>query len=399
MQIEYTAEREEDRLTADEVYALRARLLGEASLPREVATVADLAAVSGRSPEEIWHHLDRMRAERAFEAYTKRPWRLQAGMIGVALVVAAAAYTLYGAMNPTAISDAEAEALLHRARELRKRQPKKIQYPIQSVVPLAEAPFPGFDISFRGVLTKTSVKPARVPGPVTVEMARQRLERAMQAAFEAARKAEVEAPPPPSPLKSTDQPWAIKPNRNAMVLNFGPEGRGQPFLIPIDPKSAKPEISRIAADYVRSMEASQQFGLREPDDPSILVIPPGFGLTVKVGDSTHGFSMGNSLALRPIDPAAVRARLDSVIRDAVRQAIRQTGSMPGAGTGGNSPPTDVVVSVAGPIRTYDITLPLREGGEFPIAADAFRAFEERLAAGLDEAVRQVREANTGKAKE
>jgi hypothetical protein len=129
------------------------------------------------------------------------------------------------------------------------------------------------------------------------------------------------------------------------------------------------------------------------------VFPPGFGLTVKMGESSHGFGRPSTLAIRPIDPVAARGRLERVIRNAVRRAVTQVESA--QRVGGAIPPrlTEVVATVTGPIRAYEINLPLREGGEFPVAADAWQAFEDRLEAGLDEAVRQVREANTGKATE
>ncbi|MGV3618770.1 MAG: hypothetical protein ACO1SV_25890 [Fimbriimonas sp.] len=394
MRTEQTTEREEDRLSTEELHALRARLFGEVPDRKEVATVADLAEALGRTPEEVWRHLDRLRAERAFAPAATPPRRSQLPLLGLAGVLLVAAYGIY-VVTPRRMTLEEMEARLEESKARRKNKPKRIQYPIAHAHKF-EGPLPaGVALTIQGVKTETALRTSVDPGPVTAEQARKYVADALGALYDAAIQNEATAPEATVPSKPPPYPGATVPTPDHFVIGVGGNSWGTISTIPTDAAQGKLMIADIAKGYVDSIVAGQNQRLKKPPKGQWQSPPPGFTVLIGLGKPAYSMS-SSSLLVRPVDPVAVRQRLEEAVRDSLDRALHPEAPMPGMPPVQSADVPEAELKITGPRGDIVKKLPLKPTGSLKTAADAMRVFEQRLEAALDEAAQQVRDINAGK---
>lgn len=393
MRTERSIERGEERLSTEELHALQARLSREASaFPKSVATVADLAEAVGLPPEEVWRHLDQMRAEKAF-AVSAPPKRSKWPLLGIAAVLLVAAFVIYK-VTPRQPSMAEMD---DRIADLKRARANKVSYPIAKTVYLKEKPAPGFMATIQGELTATTYHGAEQLWPGTAAETEGHLREALQKAYDDARKRETEAPKPSTPLKRSPDRLKPQPTADRFVMNVIAAGTGQYtyWMVSTDPALAKSELADTAKRFVLVMQREQDRSLnRSTNELNQVVPPPGFKVQTQVG-SYSLTSASPNLAFRPIDPVKVRRRLDLSLRDQIRRTLNPTVPLNG-NISSTTPKDQVLVMVAGPLRPIKVSLPLEAGGEHVTAADAMRAYEARITQVLDDAEKQIREINERK---
>lgn len=391
MRVEQRVEGEEERLSTEELHALRARLFGEtSSQPKAIATVADLAEALGRTPEEVWRQLDRLRAEKEFSV-TPPAKTSQMPLVGVALVLLASAYGIYQ-ITPRKLSEAEIDQRLEQVRQELAARPRKVHYPIPKVISMAVPPLPGFGLRLEGELTKTTFQ-GRQPGvPVSPERAVSALKEVLKAAYDQASRQEAEAPKPLEPLKRTPNPYSFNPSADQFVLTYGAGGMNLVVQISTDPNLAGPQLDQAAQNLVENLRQNQERALSDPpENPYAVMPPPGFQLIAQSGTVTTSGG-GNALTLSPIDAGKVRHLLEGAIRDAVRRTMNLD-ELPIGVQRTRFPGKTLDLEVRGPLRPIKVTMPMAAGGEYKTAADAIRAFERKLSEVLDDAEKQIREIN------
>lgn len=393
MRVEQRVEGEEERLSTEELHALRARLFGETSQsPKPISTVADLAEFLGRPPEDVWRQLDRLRAEKAFAVSApSKPSQLP--LLGIAVVLLGAAYGIYK-ITPRKLSEAEIDDRIAQLQRERVTRPKKIHYPILKTVEV-QAPARGFSAIFNGVLTSTTFRGSDTVWPGTAAETEKRLSEALRRAYDDARKREMEAPQPPQPLKQPANLYTPLPSPDRFILNVSAASQSMMPEISTDPLIAGPQLDVTAKEMVRAMQMQQDRVLNElNDNPYGVAPPPGFMIQTQSGMSSRSNGSGN-LGLRPIDAIKVRNRLDLSLRDQIRRTLEP--DMPVYGTSRPYVPgPEMIVKITGPLRPIEVALPLKAGGKYPTAADAMRAYERIFTQVLDEAEKQIREINAGK---
>lgn len=394
MRVAHRVDADEERLSAEELHALRARLFGEtSSQPKPIATVADLAEALGRTPEEIWRQLDRLRAEKEFA--TSPPLKAsQVPLVGVALVLLASAFGIYE-ITPRKLTEAQIDQRLEDARRELAARPKKVYYPISKVIREGVPPLPGFEMRFEGELTKTTFQGTEPGVPQTADKAIAEIRQALKRAYEQAKREEAEAPKPTAPLKKMSSPTSFDPGPDRFVLNFGAVGQNHILEISVDPKVAASQLDAAAQRLVESIRQGQERAINEPSpNPYAVMPPPGFLVAAKSGTSTNSVA-SNMLAITPIDREKIRTRLEASIRDLVRRTMRPD-ELPVGVPQTRFPDKTLDLEITGPLRPIKATLPMAVTGEFKTAADAIRGFERILADVLKQADDQIREINEGK---
>lgn len=396
MRSKHEVEQEEERLSTEEVHVLRARFYGDTSPEsKPIATVADLAELLGKPTEEVRRHLDQLRAEKAFA--TSAPKKAsQLPLVGIAAVLLVAAFGLYKITTRNPAEEQVDDQLAQFKRE-QAAKPAKVHYPIAKTIYVQDKPAPGFSVTFNGELTSTTYHGAETIWPGTDKETEAKLGDALQKAYDDALNREKEAPKPSQPLKKSSDPYRPQPGPGHFVVNLIAGGMGQHRIwgISTDPALAGPQIAATARDMVQRMRKEQDQTLNQPRDNVYEVVPPpGFHLEIFAGPRNWTKGTAN-LGLRPIDPVKVRQRLDLSLRDLIRRTLDLK---PPANVDPNvyASKPDLTVKIIGPLRPFEVGLPLKAGGKYATAADAMQAYEQGLKQVLDEGEKQIREINARK---
>jgi hypothetical protein len=394
MRVQQRVEGEEERLSTEELHALRARLFGETSRePKSIATVADLAEVLGRSPEEVWQQLDRLRAEKAFAVAPPKK-ASQLPLLGVAVVLLGAAYGIYK-VTPRKLTEAEIDQQLAEAQRKRASRPKKIRYPIVANNPSFGAVTPGFSSQFEGVLTQTRFQPSSPTIPVSYEETVRRLKEELRREYADARHREAEAPAPARPLAAPKEPWNPQPTRDQFMLTVTSGNQSTRVAISTDPSVAEGQLDGLVNSLANNMRITQERYLAQrPESGQAPAFPPGFSMVISMGTSMRSTG-GVPIAMTPIDPIPVRKKLEAMLREQIRLAQEPPEHYPGI-LQPFKKELALTVRLAGPLEPIEATLPISAGGKFKTGAEAMREFERGLKGMLDRAERQLRDVNAGK---
>lgn len=410
MQTQSTVPTEAERLTPDEVEAIRRRYAdSEGRLPdlqaHGAATLVDVAEAVGLPATEVGRQLDRIRAERAIQPAT--PVRKdQRGLLAFALVLLAAAYPIH-LLNPRKLTDEEEVARMQqRLAEIdaRRKAHPVVHYPIATKVQTGPLPPSGFNIEFKGELTDTTTAAMAKQGPQDVKTLRPALVAAALNAYRVAVEAERRAPKPSHPLPVKTNPWGMNatPGPNRLVYAVGTSN-----ILPMSPLPIEPEpgyspaqwddevqrrIGTMVDGLLDGMSRSQtaSLALRPPQFGNIVMPPEGFGITYTARQS---ISTGSSrFVVLPYDVDAVAKKLEWVVRQMMwRDDDPPTFSTPEmrAAAAKKPAPAFAKVTLSGPRGDVVFELPLTASSKYPNAAAAAKAAESILAKAVRRAAEQV----------
>ncbi len=408
MQTERTTSTITDRLTPEEVSAIRRRLAdGDGNLPDfrtyGAATLDDVAEAVGLTPDEVRRQLDRIRAERAVPSAV--PARKdQRALLAFAVVLLAAAYPIH-LLNPRKLTDEEVlsgmEERVAESRARRKAHPV-VHYPIVTKVRLGALPPAGFTIDFQGQLTDTTVVPGpSTNGPLERNAARTALVEAVLNVYEVARAAERDAPKPDHPLpapKGFMGNMEPKPDAGTLVYSVGTTSYVPHTSLPIDPmpgfspaqwdEEVRRRIEATVDGLLDGLMKGQEASLKvEPPRWGNAVMPPT-GYTIAFSGRQVSGSNSTSLVILPYDAAGVARKLTWAVRHLIwHDADPPDFSSPESNAAFAKKPTPAYANVTfhGPGGDVVFNLPMTASKKYPNAAAAARA-ADRI---LDEAVRKA----------
>jgi hypothetical protein len=390
----------------DEIADLQRRLAESGKLGDVRAsgalTLEDVAEASGVSVAEARLALEQMRAERAFASAKTAPTKKkQWPMAVLAGALFFSAWAIYAA-TPHRMTDEEVEAKQRELTEARKKKPKKIHYPIETIINKGPgSSLPGIQISFRGAYTITTGQPATNSPILDKEVATKYLIAATQAVFAKALEMENGAHPPAGTKPLGGQGQGIDYRPGYMGFGFGNTFGYIPIAPVTDgtmvgqPGTSLPEmqqynIKSTVEIAVKSLWEQQQNALKAGGTSSYPAAPPGFSVTVN--GRRKNFGSPTQLYFLPIDRTAVKARLIVCIRQVMEadakpidvpfdEMRRKDAAIP-------MPPfTEVIVS--GPGGPVHAKIPTGISEKYPSAADAGRAAGPAIEKLAEEASKQV----------
>ena len=404
----------ESQLSPEEIDALRAKLSpneGHQFNVREYGaiTIEDLAEGSGLSTEQVRHHLDQIRAEKAFGVAQKKK-RSQMGMLILATTLLVLAGTIYK-LTPRKMSDDEIESWIKTNQTRIKSKPKKITYPIRTTIDLGENGLPiGLDLQLNGRYTVTQAKSSPDAPHLTVDEATQVLAKALVTMLAKTEELDRTAPRPEKPLPvDQNASHGFKYFQGQIGYSISGRGFGTTGYLPITSNTPharledRQKVIANTASRIIKQNWDIQLNTLQTDSRAskmgIIYPPCGVRLTVK-GRSNY-VSQASSLSLKPVDEAAFARRLNMSIRGylALDKGDDDRFGFGGGQTKSKTPmPPYIVFDVEGPLDNWQFKVPTATCRDYGSAYEAIQASEKVIKLNVEKATSQMNLINTGKVK-